>query len=85
MSALAASQQSYLEAQYHGRVTFRKGERKLYGHDIAAMPVVIEPANPYGPPTAISGSPTCNVAELVITRGMYSVCGAVAESAARSA
>ncbi len=43
MSALAAGQQSYLEAQYRGRVTFRKGERKLYGHDIAAMPAVINP------------------------------------------
>ena len=43
MSSLGVDQRSYLEAQYRGRVSFRKGERKLYGHDIAAMPGLVKP------------------------------------------
>jgi hypothetical protein len=38
MTSLAVGQQCTLEAQHPGRVSFRNGERKLYGHDIAAMP-----------------------------------------------
>lgn len=49
------------------------------------MPVVIDPASPYGLPTAITGSPTFNVDELAISSGLYSLCGASAESTARSA
>ena len=34
--------QSYLEAKFGNRVTFDKTERKLYGHDIAAIPGVLK-------------------------------------------
>jgi len=37
------TQQDYLEQEFGSRVTFRKTERKLYGHDIAAMPGIIKP------------------------------------------
>jgi Fe-S oxidoreductase/FAD/FMN-containing dehydrogenase len=33
---------SYLEAKFCGRVTFDKTERKLYGHDIAAIPGLLK-------------------------------------------
>ncbi len=43
MSAITAGQQSYLQAHYGARVSWREGERKLYGHDIAAMPAIFKP------------------------------------------
>ena len=36
-------QQSYLEEKFGSRVNFHKTERKLYGHDIAAIPGLIKP------------------------------------------
>jgi len=38
-----AKQRSYLEEKFGSRVSLRKTERKLYGHDIAAMPSLIKP------------------------------------------
>jgi len=32
----------YLEAKFGSRVTFEKGERRLYGHDIAAIPSLLK-------------------------------------------
>ena len=43
MSGMKSSQRSYLENKFGSRVSFRKTERKLYGHDIAAMPGIIKP------------------------------------------
>jgi Fe-S oxidoreductase/FAD/FMN-containing dehydrogenase len=36
-------QRAYLEREFGNRVSFRKTERKLYGHDIAALPSMIRP------------------------------------------
>ncbi|MFC1945737.1 FAD-binding and (Fe-S)-binding domain-containing protein [Chloroflexota bacterium] len=35
--------QAFLRQQFGSRVNFRKTERKLYGHDIAAMPSLVKP------------------------------------------
>ena len=43
MGKINAGQRLYLEQKFEDRVTFRRTERKLYGHDIAAMPSVIKP------------------------------------------
>jgi FAD/FMN-containing dehydrogenase len=37
------SHRSYLERKFGDRVSFRKMERKLYGHDIAEIPKLIKP------------------------------------------
>ncbi len=41
--SLSTSQKQDLEALFGERVTFERLERKLYGHDIAAMPSLIKP------------------------------------------
>jgi len=38
MSKLNSKLRTYLEQRFNDRVSFRRIERKLYGHDIAAMP-----------------------------------------------
>ena len=43
MGKLNSKQQAYLEGKFGSRVCFRKTERKLYGHDIAAMPGLLKP------------------------------------------
>jgi Fe-S oxidoreductase/FAD/FMN-containing dehydrogenase len=43
MGKINAERQAYLEKKFGNRVSFRKVERKLYGHDIAAMPSLIKP------------------------------------------
>ncbi len=43
MGRINSKQQAYLEGKFGSRVCFRKTERKLYGHDIAAMPGLIKP------------------------------------------
>ncbi len=43
MAKIGASQRAYLLDRFQNRVSFRKSERKLYGHDIAAMPSLIKP------------------------------------------
>ncbi len=43
MGGLNAKHREYLEEKFGSRVCFRKTERKLYGHDIAAMPSLIKP------------------------------------------
>ncbi len=43
MSKIKSAQRSYLENKFDNRVSFRKLERKLYGHDIAAVPGIIKP------------------------------------------
>jgi Fe-S oxidoreductase/FAD/FMN-containing dehydrogenase len=43
MSSINIKQQSYLEKKFGNRVTFRRTERKLYGHDIAAIPGMVKP------------------------------------------
>lgn len=40
---LSERERSELEAIFGQRVNFRKGERKLYGHDIGAMPGMVKP------------------------------------------
>jgi Fe-S oxidoreductase/FAD/FMN-containing dehydrogenase len=42
MGKIDLRQQAYLEGQFGNRVSFNKTERKLYGHDIAAMPSLIK-------------------------------------------
>ncbi len=43
MNKINAEHRSYLEHEFGNRVSFRKTERKLYGHDIAALPGLIKP------------------------------------------
>jgi FAD/FMN-containing dehydrogenase len=43
MGKINSKQQAYLEDKFGSRVCFRKTERKLYGHDIAAVPGLIKP------------------------------------------
>ncbi len=43
MGALSKAERSFLEGTFGGRVTFDRMERKLYGHDIAAMPAIMKP------------------------------------------
>ena len=43
MGKISSKQQAYLEDKFGSRVCFRKTERKLYGHDIAAVPGLIKP------------------------------------------
>jgi Fe-S oxidoreductase/FAD/FMN-containing dehydrogenase len=38
-----SEQRAYLEEKFASRVTFDRTERRLYGHDIAAMPTIIKP------------------------------------------
>jgi Fe-S oxidoreductase/FAD/FMN-containing dehydrogenase len=43
MSQLDEKHRSYLQEKFGSRVSFNKTERKLYGHDIAALPRLIKP------------------------------------------
>ncbi len=43
MGKLNSKQSNYLEEKFGNHVSFRKMERKLYSHDIAAMPSLIKP------------------------------------------
>jgi FAD/FMN-containing dehydrogenase len=43
MGKIDSRQRTYLEEKFGDRVCFRRTERKLYGHDIAAMPAMIKP------------------------------------------
>ncbi len=43
MSQLDEKHQSYLKEKFGSRVSFHKTERRLYGHDIAALPGLIKP------------------------------------------
>jgi Fe-S oxidoreductase/FAD/FMN-containing dehydrogenase len=43
MSQFCEKHQSYFEEKFGSRVSFHKTERKLYGHDIAALPSLIKP------------------------------------------
>ena len=43
MNKIGKKQRIYLDEKFGNRVNFRKLERKLYGHDIAAMPGLIKP------------------------------------------
>ena len=43
MGALNKAERSFLEEKFGDRVTFDRIERKLYGHDIAAMPAIMKP------------------------------------------
>ncbi len=43
MGKLNGKKRLYLEEKFGDRVNFSKTERKLYGHDIAAMPALIKP------------------------------------------
>src|SRR4030042_74064 len=43
MSVIKSKQKSFLENKFGSRVTFRRTERKLYGHDIAPIPGIIRP------------------------------------------
>ncbi|MFH1775691.1 MAG: FAD-binding and (Fe-S)-binding domain-containing protein [Chloroflexota bacterium] len=43
MSRIDVKQRSYLEEKFGSRVSFHKIERKLYGHDVAAIPALIKP------------------------------------------
>ena len=43
MSKIGAVQKQFLEQKFGNRVNFNPTERKLYGHDIAAIPSLIKP------------------------------------------
>ena len=43
MSKLNSRQKAYLQEKFGNRITLSKTERKLYGHDIAAIPSLIKP------------------------------------------
>ena len=43
MGKINIKERAYLEEKFGSRVSFKKTERMLYGHDIAAMPSLIKP------------------------------------------
>ncbi len=43
MSRIGLKQQEYLKQEFGSRVTFRRTERKLYSHDVAALPGLVKP------------------------------------------
>ena len=43
MAKLNEKHRSYLQEKFGSRVSFEKMERKLYGHDIAALPSLVKP------------------------------------------
>jgi FAD/FMN-containing dehydrogenase len=43
VATLGVKNRTWLEEKFGNRVTFRLTERKLYGHDIAAMPSLFKP------------------------------------------
>ena len=43
MGKIGSKERAFLENMFGTRISFRKVERKLYGHDIAAMPGLISP------------------------------------------
>ncbi len=43
MGRISAKKRAYLEQRFGSRASFSRTERKLYGHDIAAMPGIIKP------------------------------------------
>ncbi len=43
MSKINVAGKKYLEKKFGSRVSFRKTERKLYGHDVAALPGLVKP------------------------------------------
>lgn len=43
MNQFGERHQSYLREKFEGRASFDKTERKLYGHDIAALPSLVKP------------------------------------------
>ena len=43
MGGLGSGQREYLEDKFGSRVSFQRTERKLYGHDIAAVPGMVKP------------------------------------------
>lgn len=43
MTSTTVNHQSYLEGKFGDRVSFRRTERRLYGHDIAEIPSLIKP------------------------------------------
>jgi len=43
VAKLNSQQRAYLEQKFGNRVSFHKTERKLYSHDVAAMPSLIKP------------------------------------------
>jgi hypothetical protein len=43
MSKTMAARWQELQTKFGDRVNFRKSERKLYGHDVAALPGLIKP------------------------------------------
>ena len=43
MGKIDTADRKYLETKFGDRVTFRKTERKLYGHDVAALPSLVKP------------------------------------------
>jgi Fe-S oxidoreductase/FAD/FMN-containing dehydrogenase len=43
MGSLNKNERSFLTGTFGDRVTFERIERKLYGHDIAAMPMIMKP------------------------------------------
>jgi len=40
---LKSQNQNFLKEKFHNRLTFDPIERKLYGHDIAAIPNLVKP------------------------------------------
>jgi hypothetical protein len=43
LSTINKKQQTELEKMFGSRINFRRMERKLYGHDIAAIPDLVKP------------------------------------------
>jgi hypothetical protein len=43
MSALTSGQEAWLRERFHNRVSTDLMERKIYSHDVGAMPPLIKP------------------------------------------
>jgi transposase InsO family protein len=74
MGGIGTKQRSYLEGRFGKRVCFRRTERKLYGHDIAAIPSLIKPLVGNTTPDAVVQPETeAELIELVRWRRHYNV------------
>lgn len=53
MGKLNLEQREFLTSQFQERANFRRTERKLYGHDIAAIPRLLKPLTGNTVPDAV--------------------------------
>ena len=75
MSSLSKTQQKQLSKMFGERLTFDKTERKLYGHDIAAMPSMVKPVIGDTTPDAVVQPTSRGAARRADEVGQRAACG----------